>query len=854
MPTRAFAPLALLVLPLAATAAHAQPRTAPPPAAQTEADAYTRYELLAPGSAKFRIIYEITAATPGATAYFNPIRAGSVATDERVTDRATGRPLAFRVVDASSARAGGVRGTDSTMEYIRVALARPVPPDGGGARILIEKTYEDPKSYHAAEGGDIVFERSLGIKRNAVVLPAGYELVACNYPSQVRQEADGRIAVSFWNTTPAPAPLVLRARPTPGRAAASSAAAASVDERAHQSRAIVYFLRPPESHAFDLYHDYTETRPGTSTYLNIVRAGSTRVEPGRAQPRHGRAAPHGGPPWFRDHRGRGRRTERQHRRHNGGRRVPLRARASRWLDAHPDVRDVRRLGALSARRRRARVGPLVRPTGQRGGAPAGVGADDERGPGRGARTTGRAHSARLHQPTQRRDPRARHGAAAVGTMTRPTLRQVVGALLLPLACATPAARTTVGAPGTPSVQALRFGRLVDGTGRVVTDAVVTVQGDRVTAVGSGDAAVPRGATVVDLRRYTAIPGLIDVHTHLTYYWDRTPGTDPWMQQGRRRSAMTVYLAQENARRTLETGVTTVRDLGASEYADLAMRDLIARGAMVGPRVFGAGYGLQHAQSTASSTPLAVARGRVRDTTEIMQAVQAQVDAGADQIKLYGSTGSAADTSGRETFSREEMAVAARTAHRLGRRIAVHSYGPQGARDATLAGAESVEHAVDLDDATLADMARSGTVYVPTIDHNRYYAEFRREYGYTAAQAAGLDAYRARNFATAQRAFRAGVRIAMGSDAVFTMFGQNTRELGWFVQLGMTPKQALATATTTAAALLGHERDLGAVAPGYYADLVAVEGDPLADIGAVVNGVRWVMKGGVVVVDRRVARR
>ena len=275
MPTGAIVPLALLVLLLAATGVHAQPRTGQPPAAQTETDAYTRYELLTPGSARFRIVYEVTAATPGATAYFNPIRTGSVATDERVTDRATGRPLAFRVVNAAAARAGGVRGADSTMEYIRVALARPVPPDGGGARILIEKTYEDPTSYRPAEGGDLVFERSLGIKRNAVVLPAGYELVACNYPSQVRQETDGRIAVSFWNATPAPAPLVLRARPTRGLSATTSAVAAAVDERAHQSRAIVYFLRPPESHAFDLSHDYTETRPGTSTYLNIVRVGSS---------------------------------------------------------------------------------------------------------------------------------------------------------------------------------------------------------------------------------------------------------------------------------------------------------------------------------------------------------------------------------------------------------------------------------------------------------------------------------------------------------------------------------------------------------------------------------------------------
>jgi hypothetical protein len=253
------------------------PATDPP--RQTEADAYTRYELLAPGSAKFRIIYEVTATTPGARYYFNPIRKGSVASDERVTDRATGAPLKFDVVNGTVARAGGVRGADSTQEYIRVTLARPVPPDGGEARVLIDKTYEDAKSYYL-EGDDIVFNRPLGIKRNAVVLPNGYELVACNYPSQVLQEADGRIKITFWNATPAEAPLVLRARRAAALAAKpSSIPAGRLDERAYQNREIVYFLQQPESHAFDLYHDYTESRPGTSTYLNVVRAGSTVSNP-----------------------------------------------------------------------------------------------------------------------------------------------------------------------------------------------------------------------------------------------------------------------------------------------------------------------------------------------------------------------------------------------------------------------------------------------------------------------------------------------------------------------------------------------------------------------------------------------
>ena len=273
------APILALVVMSASLGAQTPAPTGNEPPRQTQADDYTRYELLAPGSAKFRIIYEVSATTPGARYFFNPIRKGSIASDERVIDRATGAPLRFETVNGTVARAGGVRGADSTQEYIRVALARPVPADGGEARVLIDKTYEDAKSYFV-DGADIVFNRPLGIKRNAIVLPAGYELVACNYPSQILQEADGRIKVTFWNVTPAEAPVVLRARKAATLGAAKSSVAVSrLDERAYQNREIVYFLQQPETHAFDLYHDYTESRPGVSTYLNIVRAGSTVSKP-----------------------------------------------------------------------------------------------------------------------------------------------------------------------------------------------------------------------------------------------------------------------------------------------------------------------------------------------------------------------------------------------------------------------------------------------------------------------------------------------------------------------------------------------------------------------------------------------
>ena len=190
------------------------------------------------------------------------------------------------------------------------------------------------------------------------------------------------------------------------------------------------------------------------------------------------------------------------------------------------------------------------------------------------------------------------------------------------------------------------------------------------------------------------------------------------------------------------------------------------------------------------------------------------------------------------------------AHQFGKKIAIHSYGPDGARDAVRAGTDSLEHATDMDDATIQEMVKRGTFYVPTIDHNRYYIENGDKIGYAPGYREKLQGFIPRNLETARKAFKAGVKFAMGSDAIYTMFGQNTRELGWFVKAGMTPEQALRTATTNAAELLGKEKELGAVAPGYFADLVAVEGDPLTDVNVVLNNVKWVMKGGSVAADKR----
>ena len=399
------------------------------------------------------------------------------------------------------------------------------------------------------------------------------------------------------------------------------------------------------------------------------------------------------------------------------------------------------------------------------------------------------------------------------------------------------------------IKAIHFGKIIDGNGKVIMNGVVIVNADRIVKVGTEkEITIPPNAEEINLKTYTAIPGLIDAHTHMTFYWDRTPGSNPWGQLGTLGPAVTVFLAQENAGKTLEAGVTTVRDLGSFDNMDFAMRDLINRGSMIGPRMFVAGNGLH-----ISSSPYKIGAIPDAGTCDGIEAVQRvarqQIASGADWIKMYGSTGSDKDVTGFQTFTYEEMKAAADVAHFADKRIAIHSYGPDGARDAVKAGTNTVEHAIDIDDLTLAKMAKDGIIYVPTVEHNKYYIAHKDEYGYDSTVVIGLNSYVNKNFETVKRAIKANVKIAMGSDAVFTGFGENTRELAWFVKAGMTPEQALKTATTNGAEMLGMERDLGAIAPGYFADIVAVEGDPMRDIDVVIKNVKWVMKGGMVAVKK-----
>jgi hypothetical protein len=260
-------------------------------------DEYTRYELLDPTTQSFRILYDVSATTPGAFFYFNALRTGSEHKVDEVIDRMTGKKLEWTITSADDARRTGLNEAETGTDYLKIKMTKPVPV-GGENRLRIDKTYKDAASYFIKDDR-IVFNRTLGIKRNAIVLPIGYELIKCNYPSQIMMEPDGKLKVSFINVGSQDVPFHIEARKLPasantipvkstlienqalGQGRNKSSARISFDfpERANQTREIVYFLQQPETSSFRLYHDYTEEKEGIDRYINVVRPGSKASNP-----------------------------------------------------------------------------------------------------------------------------------------------------------------------------------------------------------------------------------------------------------------------------------------------------------------------------------------------------------------------------------------------------------------------------------------------------------------------------------------------------------------------------------------------------------------------------------------------
>jgi imidazolonepropionase-like amidohydrolase len=415
-----------------------------------------------------------------------------------------------------------------------------------------------------------------------------------------------------------------------------------------------------------------------------------------------------------------------------------------------------------------------------------------------------------------------------------------------------------GAQSTPSstaeaapkhLIALRAGHLVDVVaGKVLNDQTILIEGERIAAVGpSGSVNVPAGATTIDLSRSTVLPGLIDAHTHLT--------DDPYLSGYRSLGVSDIRAAMfgvQSARRTLEAGFTTVRNVGASGFGDVALRDAINDGEVEGPRMRVSGYpiGIQGGHCDNNLLPAdyhrqegGVADGPWQGRTKAREMVKF----GADVIKICASGGvlSKGDEPGAEQLTLEEMKAIVDEAHKLGRRVAAHAHGATSIRDAILAGVDSVEHASLIDDEGIKLAKQHGTYLVMDIYNDDFILAEGAKAGMlpeSLEKERHIGRVQRENF---RKAWLAGVKMAFGTDAGVYPHGDNARQFYYMVKFGMSPMQAIQAATVGGADLLGWNDRVGSLQAGKYADIIAVNGDPLAD-PAELTHVQFVMKGGAVI--------
>jgi imidazolonepropionase-like amidohydrolase len=401
------------------------------------------------------------------------------------------------------------------------------------------------------------------------------------------------------------------------------------------------------------------------------------------------------------------------------------------------------------------------------------------------------------------------------------------------------------APASKTV-VIRAGHLLDvKTGKTLANQIIVIQGDKIASVGAA-AQIPAGAQVVDLSNATLLPGLIDAHTHITF----NPNFGySWLAISVPREAL---IGARNARVTLEAGFTTIRNVGAKGFADVALRDAINAGDVPGPRMLVSGPALSitggHCDNNLLPFDYHATEGGVADGVEAVQhKVREIIKYGADLIKVCATGGvlSKGDNPQSSQYTLEEMKAIVADAHRLGRKVAAHAHGAEGIRWASEAGVDSIEHGSYIDDAAIAALKKNGTYLVPTLYLGDWFLENAERIGTPAELIAkGREVMPAARKNVA-RAFAAGVKVGFGTDAAVYPHGLNAHEFAVMVKLGLTPLQAIQAATINDADLLGWSDKVGTIDAGKWADMVAVDGDPLADV-TTLERVKFVMKGGEVV--------
>jgi imidazolonepropionase-like amidohydrolase len=401
----------------------------------------------------------------------------------------------------------------------------------------------------------------------------------------------------------------------------------------------------------------------------------------------------------------------------------------------------------------------------------------------------------------------------------------------------------------PGAGAVRCGRLLDvRSGKMMSDQVVVFAGGRITAVGpAASTALPAGVMPANLSGATCLPGLIDAHVHLTY----EPGDTGYRGLGISVPRATVT-GVKNARLTLRAGFTTARNVHADGFSDVAVRDGIDAGQIEGPHLLVSGPALGitggHSDNNLLPSEFDHRSSGVADGVDGVRAkVRWDIKYGANLIKLMASGGvlSQGDDPQAEQYSLEEMRAIVETAHGLGRKVAAHAHGTLAIKNATRAGVDSIEHGSYIDEEGIRLMKQHGTYLVPTLYLGDWLLDNLAKLGLTENMAAKARAVIPAARQNVARAFREGVKVAFGTDAGVYPHGLNAREFAVMVKLGLTPLQAIQAATVNAADLLGWSDRVGTLEPGKLADLIAVSGDPLADVRAL-ESVKFVLKDGAVV--------